>query len=124
MKIIMFCLIVSAGFAQADDKRPSQKLKVHSFDENADLSSLDSKDYQVTKGLPESRKDRQELPSPDMLKKLFVDAGLGKDVQSMDDMDRDVLWRRADRLSVAAFLKEYPDLPSEGLKKFHKLVNQ
>ena len=101
------------------------KLEVRALDPNADLSELRDSHYQKEYGVPEVKatKPRLVLPSPDDRDFLFTEVGLLPAASEMDDLDRDVVYRRAYRLSAAALVKKYPDLPKKALEALHARLN-
>jgi len=118
--LLGFMLFLTTAGALA---RPQDELQieVRSFDDNADLSTLRDRRYKpVNDSAPPSY--HHEMPSVNDRDALLERAGLKVATREMDDMDKDMLWRRAMRLELEAFRKEYSYLPSEGITNFHELV--
>ncbi len=69
-----------------------------------------------TGGLP------SELPSVKMRDQFIEQAGLKKETSKMDQLDRDLLFKKAEWDTLEELQKKYPAIPSEKLKKFQALV--
>jgi hypothetical protein len=96
---------------------PELNVDVHVLHPDADLSPMEGPNVQVHRGIPEApRSQSQALPHPTERDRLFAEAGLKKEIQNMDDFDRDMLYRYAHQLSLEDLIRRYPAIQVKRLR--------
>ena len=111
-------LILSLS-ASAED---AFKVHVHSFDPDINLGKIKSENIQVTTGAGRYISQTHELPSPYEMDSIFKNAGFGKEVLNMDQMDKDLLYLKAQKRPMEYLLRKYPELPEKKLLKLKNLI--
>lgn len=101
----------------------SIEVNVHSLDERADLSKLDSLTYKKHQGLPQGPKN-SALISIENQNKIFSQAKLEKEVKAFDQLDRDMLILIAKREKLETLSKKFPAIPKEKLRVLKALVGE
>jgi hypothetical protein len=66
---------------------------------------------------------QKRVQSRDVVEKTFRNAQLWNLISSWDDLDKDLLWVRANHFNYTQLSKTYPLLPKEKLKIFIQLVS-
>lgn len=64
--------------------------------------------------------EKTHLPKVEVRDSAFSKAGLSRDVASLDDLDRDLLWHHAQKLSESELIKKYPKIEASKLKNLKK----
>lgn len=105
--------------ASAED---SFKVQVHSFDPDINLGKIKSENVEVKSGAGRYVSQSQDLPSPYEMDGLFKQAGFGKDVLNMDQMDKDLLYLKTQKRPMSYLVKKYPELPEKNLKTLKSLI--
>ena len=98
------------------------KVYVNTFDNDIDTSSLDSSVVKSTQGAGENKSTVAALPHPGEMLKIFKSAGLEKEVASLNQMDRDILYMKVARRDLASVQKSYEQIPAEKLTNLKKLI--
>lgn len=118
--LITFTMILLSSLIYAQDEE--QKVYVHSLDENVDLSSLERKEYKKIQGEGEVKNASTKLPSPKKLDQIFKEANLEQEVKDMDQLDKDMLFRKIVKYSVDDVATSYPLINKEKLVSLKKIV--
>jgi hypothetical protein len=105
----LFIFVFSISYAE-------EKVTVHSLDPSVDLSSLDSKKYDKHQGL-ETKPTPKDMPTPSSRDEFFHQVNLDHEIKTMDQLDRDILYRSALKYSLPELVKHFPGLPKEKLEK-------
>jgi len=113
--LIMGQLSVNTIYAQ-DEIDPDFKVEVHSLDEDMDMTPLDSPYYNKHEGIEDAPEVVDSLPPVKVRDIIFSNVGLNSDVEKMDELDKDMLWRWAKRLPAEELQKKYPNIQSNKLK--------
>jgi hypothetical protein len=108
-------LSVNTIYAQ-DEIDPDFKVEVHSLDEDMDMTPLDSPYYNKHEGIEDAPEVVDSLPPVKVRDIIFSNVGLNSDVEKMDELDKDMLWRWAKRLPAEELQKKYPNIQSNKLK--------
>lgn len=116
--ILLFSLAAMFSFAQEEE----QKVHVHALDESVDLTPLNRPEYKKYQGVGEFKSASDTLPSPKKLDELFKQAGMSEDVKEMDQLDKDLLYKKIVRRSVEDVANSYPQISKEKLYKLKALV--
>jgi hypothetical protein len=121
MKLFMLLIMIGSSlqtYVYADEEfDPTFKVEVHSLDEDVDLSPLDSPYYNKHEGIEEEEPEIAESLPPVRVRDLvFQNIELSGEITEMDDLDKDMLWRWAKRLSVEDLQKKYPKISVKKLK--------
>jgi hypothetical protein len=118
--IITFTMILLSSSIYAQEEE--QKVYIHSLDENVDLSSLERKEYKKIQGEGEVKSASTKLPSPKKLDQIFKEANLEQEVKDMDQLDKDLLFRKIVKYSVDDVATSYPLINKEKLITLKKIV--
>jgi hypothetical protein len=116
---IFLLLGITASYSvwAEEEYDPTFKVEVHSLDEDIDLTPLDSPYYNKHEGIEEEEPEIADSLPPIRIRDLvYQNIELTNDIKDMDDLDKDMLWRWAKRLSVEELQKKYPNISSEKLK--------
>ena len=114
----VFC---SSAFAGADPTpTPTQKVQIHQMRPDYDVSSLKSPDVEIhpynakkSHGASVNREEREEA---------ITESGLKETVKSWDELDRDVLYLKAQNLPFEKLTAQYPKIDKTVLKKFYDVA--
>ena len=113
---LVFC---SSAFAGADPTpTPTQKIQIHQMRPDYDVSGLKSPDveihpYKKNHGASVNREEREDA---------LTESGLEPAVKSWDELDRDVLYLKAQNLPFEKLTSQYPKIDKKALKKFYDLA--
>ena len=100
-----------------------EKIIIQSLNPDANLDSLQSDKYDKRYGLPQQKNNSYSLPSPELLDQILNEVELGPETSSMDQLDKDMLARKAKKYSIYRLRKSYPDLDENKLKKLKERLN-
>ena len=101
------------------------KIEVRSLDESTNLEALNNDHYKKINGLSDIKKSHpNRLPATTIRDGYFLKSGLATDIKAMDDLDRDILWRKTERLSQPELEKNYPSINPIHLKSLKNLLNE
>ncbi len=113
--IALICgLCLSAGLRA--DEAPFYEVHVDGVSSEVDANEFP----------PEFKRSNVEFKQPTSLPKVkardeaFSKAGILRDIAGFDDLDRDLLWHQAKKLSPQELAKKYPTLDAEKLKSLHQ----
>ncbi len=120
--VILASLCLSAWAQSTGDEE--LKIDVMALDPDVDLSPLKDPRYVPHSVGQTPPAPRDELPSPTERDQIFALAGLVAAIESMDDLDRDILFRRAEALTHRKLCERYSHLPPEGLQKLQERIRQ
>lgn len=116
---IIFAFFILSFSVSAED---AFKVHVHSFDPDINLEKIKSKNIEVKSGAGKYISQTQDLPSPYEMDNIFKKAGLGKEVLNMDQMDKDLLYLKAQKRPMEYLLRKFPSLPEKKLETLKKLI--
>lgn len=122
MKTLLFITLIFT-FSPAIN---AEEFKVHvqSFDEDLDVSELESKDVSTKSEQPEVKSQTNELPTPREMKAIFKQIGFGPEVMSMDQMDKDLFYLKVQQRPLSYLQKTYPDISIAKIKRLKTLVGE
>ncbi len=115
--LLMTFLFSGATLAQ-------EKVIVQSVDPDVELTSLDKNIYETRIGIKDAPVESGTLLSPKLIDEKISAAGLEKETQAMDQMDKDFFFLKAKEYSEQKFLNSYPEVSKDKLLGFRKLVNE
>lgn len=112
MKTLLWLILICPSFSFADDV----VLKGHFFEG-------DKKSVNFMKGNEVSKFEKKPslLPDRNKREKDFKEAGLIKEIQKMDEVDRDILYHKIKEYSFEELKKDYPSIPAEKIRKLKNL---
>jgi hypothetical protein len=119
MKKHFFFLFLISSWASAEE---NFKVYVNTFDSDLDTSSIESPQVDVTKGAGPYKSRVAELPSPEEMQIIFNRADLELEVKEMNQMDRDILFRKVAERDLASVQKSYPQFRSQKLENLKKSI--
>lgn len=117
MKLLLLLFLVTHAWAEEEFK-----VYVNTFDGDIDTSSLDSSVVKTTQGAGENKSTVAALPHPGEMFKIFKSAGLEKEVEPLNQMDRDILYMKVAKRDLASVQKSYEQIPAEKLTSLKKLI--
>jgi hypothetical protein len=121
MKYLLLALFMAAPSLHADDEF---KVYVNTFDSDLDTKSIESPKVNVTQGAGNFRSRAGHLPSSEEMQKIFIAADLKDDIQSLDQMQRDILYRKTAERDLASVKISYPKIPDQKLLKLKKTIEE
>jgi len=125
MKAIIFFGLAIISFSLKAQYESKFNVYVHSLDDDMDLSSLKRPEYVKVNGVGEAGKNSNlQLPSPSVMNDLFKQANLNVQIDQMDQMDRDIFFRKLKERDLASIESSYPQFDKSSLKKLKKLVEE
>ena len=92
MKIL--CIVMSLMMISShalSQKEESNKVYVHTFDKDVDLSGVTDPHFVKKTGVMDEHNLMNELPSPEKQKAFIKQSGLEKELANMDQLDLDLL---------------------------------
>jgi hypothetical protein len=112
MKTLFWIILICPSFSFADDV----VLKGHFFEG-------DKKSVNFMKGNEVSKFEKKPslLPDRDKRENAFKEADVVKEIQKMDEVDRDIFYYKTKEYSLETLKKEYPSISVEKLKKLKNL---
>lgn len=119
MKYFLILLLITSPSLWATEEF---KIYVNTFDPDFDAKSLESSKVEVTQGTGAYSSRVAKLPETKEMEKIFMEAGLKEEIQSMDQMQRDILYRKSAERDVASVKSSYPELPAEKLLHLKKSI--
>ncbi len=119
MKILFLSLFLISSLALAEEKF---KVYVNTFDSDLDTSSIESPQVKVTKGAGLYKSHVAKLPSPQEMQLIFNHADLELEVKEMNQMDRDILFRKVAERDLASVQKSYPQFRPHKLEILKKAI--
>jgi hypothetical protein len=131
---LAFTLNGTSAFAEAgaatpvtSNKQPTRHtaqspIHVRSLDSSIDMSQFAEK-YQIDQSRAPTDRD-VELPTPKARDEILNSAQLTKYVLKWDDLERDILYRRARRYDLAGLQNYYPDIPPQNLQQLKSIIEQ
>jgi hypothetical protein len=122
MKTLLFITFIFT-FSSAIN---AEEFKVHvqSFDEDLDVSEMESKDVSTISERAEVKSQINELPTPREMKEIFKDIGFGPEVTSMDQMDKDLFYLKVQQRPLSYLQKTYPDVSIAKIKRLKALISE
>ncbi len=119
MRLCFLLLFASLAWGQ----EPELNVDVHVFHPDVDTSSMEAPNVRVHRGLPAAPPAQsQALPHPTERDRLFAEAGLKNEIQDMDDLDRDMLYRFARHLSLEDLIPRYPGIEVKRLRALQTVL--
>ena len=118
-------LIASIAFAgktsQTATKTQDPKIKVTTYSEDYPKEQLKGTQYEHQNF---DKKDPQGILSPEERDSLFLKAGIDKEIDSWDQLDKDMLLMKARTAGLAELKEKYPKLPKKALANLIKLLKE
>jgi hypothetical protein len=118
--ILISLLGLSFGSVQADEDAPP--FHIQQVDPSFDSQKMAGPGVKVHGAEEFGNEGSWNLPGPKLRDELFEKAGLKKNVQDLDALDRDVLYATAQNSSADRLVKTYPKLPKDRLLALSKLA--
>jgi len=100
------------------------KAYVQSFDEDIDLSTLDSKEVKTSDKLEPIFSVARSLPSPQVMDEHIKEAGLEQEIQKMDQMDKDLFYLKVKQKSLEYLEKKYSEIPLIKIKQLKIIMER
>lgn len=119
MKWMFLFMLFATASAMAEEEF---KVYVNTFDPDLDTKSIESPKVEITKGSGKYKSHVAALPDPIEMEKIFVSVGLNTEIESLDQMERDILYRRVTERDLASVKERYPSLPPQKLGKLKAII--
>lgn len=99
-------------------------MRVETWDLDGDLGIAKSPGVDVRRGIPPAYPEGHErpLPGPRAMDQVFEKAGLIEDISDWDQLERDILYRRARIYDLKQLESLYSKLSSKKLSELTRLI--
>jgi hypothetical protein len=125
MKSILFLSLVIISFSLRAQYEPKFNVYVHSLDDDIDLSPLKRPEYIKVNGVGDNRKNANiQIPSVSVMNELFKQANLKVQTDQMDQLDRDIFYRKLKERDLASIESSYPQFDRSELKRLKQLIEE
>jgi hypothetical protein len=110
--------------SQAGEEPVNTKVHVMPLDPDLDVKVLTGNHQEIIVDSPSTPASgsKTSLPSREDRERLFKKVGITKYIGSFDELDRDVLFKRARSSSPAELRKTYPSIPLEALQGLVRVI--
>lgn len=114
--VFVLTLLSNSAFAE------EFKVYVQTFDQDIDLSEIQSDDVIANNKLPAPKSQVSELPAPHQMDQMFKQAGFGQEVLGMEQMDKDLFYLKVQKRDMEYLKRKYPDFDVKKMKKLKTIV--
>ena len=121
ISIVASLLFCQLAFAQSDAApTDSPKVQIHQMKPDYDVSGLKSPDVEIHPY--QEKKNQSASVNREEREDAIAQAGLKEAVKSWDELDRDVLYLKAQNLPFEKLTSQYPKIDKTALKKFYEVA--